>query len=213
MNRFSDITFQLQCLEKPLVSPLLLHAQLAYVLRTKLKSHHFAFTTIQNEDYFKQRSKLYFCLKEEEYEEAQRMIIDGAPPTHMTAAGSSLFLAVKKRKRSLVRLMLYHPHVKAVINGTTTSWAPFPTALVMGETEIAIMLMAHPDLDFSVVHWQFAQYVLCGQHPEKKARTRKDEMVRVLIDYFERRKEQGYLTPSYAEFKNSCVITCQCIIA
>jgi hypothetical protein len=179
---------------------------------SKTKPTHIKFMTTQNERYYRAQVKLYWCIREEEFEEAMRLVLDGAPPTYNTSGGSTLFLAVKKRKYTLIKIMLQHPHVKSVINGTPSSWAPFPTAVVLGEINIAKELLSHPDLDVSKVHWQFNTFVLRDIHPNCKRGVR-SQMIDIVRQYFDLRIARGYPSPSFKEFKNSTDPNCYCMIS
>jgi hypothetical protein len=181
-------------------------------LRAKLITDESLFMTKQDSEYFRLRAKLFNCMWDDDFETALELLAMGVPPTFTASSGSPLFHAIKKRKLSLARLMLKHPHIKSVINYSATTWAPFPAALVLGEVEIAQAILEHPDLDVSNVHWQFNQYVIGGRHPECMAKSR-ESMIQLVQLYFEKRAERGYLTPTFTEFKRSCAITCKCTIS
>jgi hypothetical protein len=82
------------------------------------------------------------ALMQDDFERALQLAREGAAPIRTLGRGSSLFLAIDNRQKELIQLLLSHPRVGEVINGTSDTWDCLSLTVALGMVDVAKQIMA-----------------------------------------------------------------------
>jgi len=158
------------------------------------------------------------CVNNDDLEGVKNLLKLGASPAMNDGMGSTFYQSMDKsgaKSDAIFNLMLEHPHTAQVVNGTSSSWPPFQTAMVAFRPDRARKIMNHPAYRFNHTGapWQFQSFVFkelgARKHGDSQNRY-EDEAIyadikRVALEWFEKNgltPPQLYYTKSV--FTKSC---------